>query len=50
MVENFEREMIVDALKKNRGQQRKAAQQLGLTERMMGYKIKKYNIYPKQIV
>ncbi|ARN57124.1 sigma-54-dependent Fis family transcriptional regulator [Sedimentisphaera salicampi] len=50
MVENLEREMIVDALKKNKGQQRKAAEQLGLTERMMGYKIKKYNIYPKQIV
>ncbi|MGE4286307.1 MAG: sigma 54-interacting transcriptional regulator [Phycisphaerae bacterium] len=50
MVENLEREMIVDALKKNKGQQRKAAQLLGLTERMMGYKIKKYNIYPKQLV
>ncbi len=50
MVENLEREMIVDALKKTNGQQRKAAQLLGLTQRMMGYKVRKYNIKPKQLV
>lgn len=50
MVENLEREMIIDALKKTNGQQRKAAELLGLTQRMMGYKVKKYKIKPKQLV
>jgi len=44
-----EKELIVDALKKSGGQQRKAAKELGVTERMLGYKVKKYNIYPKYI-
>lgn len=43
-VEYLEREMIVDALKETQGCQRRAAQELGLTERILGYKIKKYNI------
>lgn len=50
MVENLEKEMIIEALKKNGGQRRKVAQALGITERMLGYKIVKYNIYPKQII
>jgi len=49
IVANKERELIVDALKKCGGQQRKAAKELGLTERILGYKIKKYNIHPKYI-
>jgi Nif-specific regulatory protein len=49
VVENTERELIVDALKKCGGQQRKAAKDLGITERILGYKIKKYKIYPKYI-
>ncbi|MGE5294883.1 MAG: sigma-54 interaction domain-containing protein, partial [Solirubrobacterales bacterium] len=49
IIANKERELIVDALKKCGGQQRKAALELGLTERILGYKIKKYNIYPKHI-
>ena len=48
-IENKERELIVDALKKSGGQQRKAAAELGITERMLGYKINKYNIHPKYI-
>jgi Nif-specific regulatory protein len=48
-IENVEKELIVDALKKCSGQQRKAARDLGITERILGYKIKKYNIYPKYI-
>jgi len=43
-VENLEREMIVDALKKTGGCQRRAAAELGLTQRILGYKIKKYGI------
>jgi Nif-specific regulatory protein len=49
IIANKERELIVDALKKCGGQQRKAARELGLTERILGYKIKKYNILPKYI-
>ncbi len=46
-VEYLEREMIVDSLKKTHGCQRHAAKGLGLTERILGYKIKKYNILKK---
>ncbi|MFQ6034405.1 MAG: nif-specific transcriptional activator NifA [Sedimentisphaerales bacterium] len=49
IVENTERELIVDALKKCGGQQRKAAKELGITDRILGYKLKKYNIHPKYI-
>jgi Nif-specific regulatory protein len=47
IIENKEKELIIDALKKFGGQQRKAATELGLTERILGYKIKKYGIFPK---
>jgi len=47
IIENKEKELIIDALKKFNGQQRKAAIELGLTERILGYKIKKYGIFPK---
>jgi Nif-specific regulatory protein len=46
-IEYLEKEMIVDALKKTQGCQRHAAKELGVTERMLGYKIKKYNILKK---
>ncbi len=46
-IENLEKELIVDALKKSGGQQRRAAIELGITERMLGYKIKRYGILPK---
>jgi Nif-specific regulatory protein len=49
IIENMERELIVDAIKKFDGQQRKTAKELGISERVLGYKIKKYNIYPKYI-
>ncbi|MHC4073524.1 MAG: helix-turn-helix domain-containing protein, partial [Planctomycetota bacterium] len=49
IIANTERELIVDALKKFGGQQRKTAKELGITERILGYKIKKYNIHPKYI-
>jgi len=47
-MEIFERELIIDALKSQRGNMRKAAQALDTTERIMGYKVKKYGIRPKQ--
>ena len=49
VIENKEKELIVDALKRTGGRQRNAARDLGLTERILGYKIKKYNILPKQL-
>ena len=49
IIENKERELIVDALKKFDGQQRKTARELGISDRILGYKIKKYNIHPKHI-
>jgi len=45
---NLERELILDALKSSRGNQTKAAQMLGLTERLMGLRVKKYKIDPKR--
>ena len=48
-IANREKELIVDALKKSGGQQRKAAKELGVTERILGYKIGKYGINPKYI-
>ncbi|NDC82057.1 AAA family ATPase [bacterium] len=39
MVNNFERELIIDALKKTRGNKSKAADMLKTTQRIIGYKI-----------
>jgi len=47
-VENFEKELIVDALKKSRGIKAKAALHLSTTERILGYKMKQYGISYKQ--
>lgn len=49
IIANTEKELIVDALKKYGGRQRRAAEELGVTERILGYKLKKYHIYPKYI-
>jgi Nif-specific regulatory protein len=43
-----EREMIVDALKSNGGVMARAARQLGITERMMGLRVKALGIDLKQ--
>lgn len=47
-VERFEMDLLIDALKSTRGNIRKAAKQLKTTERIFGYKVKKYNIDPKR--
>lgn len=47
-VERFERELLIDALKSHRGNMRKAAMALRATERIFGYKVKKYGINPRQ--
>jgi Nif-specific regulatory protein len=46
-VERFEKELLIDALKSNRGNMRRAAHALKTTERIFGYKIHKYNINPR---
>ncbi len=43
-VETLERQMIHEALQKSGGNKRKAANMLGLTERILGYKVKQYNL------
>jgi Nif-specific regulatory protein len=45
---NLERERILDALRFSRGNQTKAARLLGITERVMGLRVKKYGIEPKR--
>jgi Nif-specific regulatory protein len=49
IIENKEKEIIIDTLKKVGGSQRKTATELGITERILGYKIKKYGITPKYL-
>ena len=43
-VEGFEKDLILDALKTARGNRAKAARLLDTTERIVGYKIRKYEI------
>lgn len=47
-VQALEIELITEALKDCNGKQSQAAKQLGLTQRIMQYKVKKYNIDYKQ--
>jgi len=47
-VSNFERDLIIEALKKNRGNQTNAAKYLNTSLRIINYKIHSYNIDPKQ--
>lgn len=44
----YERDLILDALKSNKGSVAKAARALGSTERIIGYKIKKAGIDPRR--
>ncbi len=47
-VEAFESDLIQDALKSSRGNVARAAKMLDSTERILGYKIKKYDIDPRR--
>lgn len=47
-VANFEKELIRDALKTARGNRARAARLLDTTERILGYKVGKYDIDPKR--
>ena len=44
----FEQDIVIDALKRNRGNMAAAAKDLGTTPRILRYKVKQYNIEPKQ--
>jgi Nif-specific regulatory protein len=46
-LDGVEREMIIDVLKTHCGNMAAAARQLGLTERIMGLRVKKYSIDPQ---
>ncbi len=48
-LENMERELIMDALISTHGNMTQAAKALGLTERKMGLRVRKYNINVKNI-
>ena len=48
-IKTLEKEEIILALMECDGVQAKAARKLGITERMIGYKIKKYNIEIKEV-
>ena len=43
-VEDLEKRMLAEALEKTAGNKRKAARILGLTERILGCKVKQYNL------
>jgi len=43
-VTHLEKKMIEDALKQTGGNQRKASKLLGVTERILGYKIKRFGL------
>jgi Nif-specific regulatory protein len=43
-VESYEKDLILDALKTARGNRAKAAKLLQTTERIIGYKVKKYAV------
>ena len=48
-VKEIEREEIINAMKGCNWVMSRAARQLGITERMIGYKIKKYGLRIKEV-
>ncbi len=48
-LDNLERELILDSLKSTRGNMAKAARLLGVTERIMGLRVKKHDIDPRYL-
>jgi len=47
-LDRVERQMILAALLASHGNKAKAARELGITERIMGLRVKKYCINPKE--
>ena len=48
-IKDIEREEIIHALKESDWIMARAAKKLGITERMIGYKIKKYGLRIKEV-
>jgi len=48
VLDGVEREMILEALKSSRGNMARAARNLGITERVMGLRVKKHGIDPQR--
>ena len=48
-IEGLEKQMIINALRENGWVMARAAREIGITERMIGYKIKKHGI-KKEVV
>jgi Nif-specific regulatory protein len=46
-MENFEKELIIDALKNSQGNMAEAARLLKTTERVVSYSVKKLRVHPK---
>ncbi len=44
MIEKIEREVIIEELKRSKGNMAKAARELGVSERIIGLRVEKYNI------
>jgi Nif-specific regulatory protein len=49
-VREIEKEEIINAMQECKWVMSRAARKLGITERMIGYKIKKYNISKEVVV
>ena len=47
-LDDLERELLLDALKTSRGNMTKAAAALGITERIMGLRVRKYDLDPRR--
>ena len=47
-LDNVERDLLLDALKNARGNKAKAARALGISERIMGLRVRKYGIDPRR--
>ncbi|MDA8084449.1 MAG: hypothetical protein M0024_12400 [Nitrospiraceae bacterium] len=48
-IEDLEKEEIIGALRESNWVMAQAARKLGITERMIGYKIKKYGLRIKEV-
>jgi Nif-specific regulatory protein len=48
-ITDLEREAIIEALRESNWVMARAARKLGITERMIGYKIKKYGLRIKEV-
>ena len=48
-IEDLEKEEIISALRESNWVMAQAARKLGITERMIGYKIKKYGLRIKEV-